>query len=225
MPPPRNGTGTVGALEGSTRSNAGFLRRLGQVRRLAPVLAHPPPDARLSHAPGVGAVEPGDGGEGMKVITGVLVAGLALVGVPAGVAAQGADDEAAVLQVVNDLFDGMREKDGDKLRGVWHPEARLQTAGATAEGAAQLGSTPVDGFVQSVLDAPAFLDEVTFDEVVQISGRLATVWAPYNLFVNDAFQHCGVDAIQMLRTADGWKIFQLTDTRTREGCDPERRDL
>lgn len=134
-----------------------------------------------------------------------------------------AADEAAVLRVVRDLFDGMREKNEALLRGVWHADARLQTAGVDPQGAPRLSSTPVDGFVQSVLQAEARLDEVTFDEVVRIDGRLATVWAPYNLFVNDAFQHCGVDAIQMIRTAEGWKIFQLTDTRTREGCDPERR--
>lgn len=132
-------------------------------------------------------------------------------------------DEDAVLQVVQDLFDGMREKDEGLLRGVWHPEARLQTAGVDGQGAPRLASTPVDGFVQGVLSSEAHLDEVTFDEVVRIDGRLATAWVPYNLFVNGAFQHCGVDALQLILTGDGWKIFQLTDTRTRDGCDPERR--
>ena len=83
---------------------------------------------------------------------------------------------------------------------------------------------PIDGFVSGVLGSEAELDEVTFDEVVWIDGALASVWAPYNLFVNGAFQHCGVDAIQMVQTSEGWKIFQLTDTRKRDGCDPERRD-
>lgn len=161
----------------------------------------------------------------MKTMLGVVVVGLGVLLAPGGTAAQTGADEAAILQVVHDLFDGMREKDGEKLSGVWHPDARLQTAGTDADGAAQLGSTPVAGFIQGVVDSSAELDEVTFDERVVIDGRLATVWAPYNLFVNGAFQHCGVDAIQMIRTADGWKIFQLTDTRTREGCDPERRSL
>ena len=150
--------------------------------------------------------------------------GLALLlGAPQGLQAQSADDEAAVLQVVADLFDGMREKDEAKVRGVWHPEARLQSAGQDQDGTPSLRTTPVDGFIASVVSSTALLDEVTFDEVVRIDGNLASVWAPYNLFVNDSFQHCGVDAIHMLRTAEGWKIFQLTDTRTREGCDVERR--
>lgn len=142
---------------------------------------------------------------------------------PAAAQAQAADDEAAVLQVVRDLFDGMREKDEVKLRGVWHPEARLQSAGQTDDGSPALLTTEVDGFIASVISSPASLDEVTFDEVVRLDGNLASVWAPYNLFVNDSFQHCGVDAIHLIRSGGGWQIFQLTDTRTREGCDAERR--
>ena len=91
---------------------------------------------------------------------------LALAAMAGPVAAQAApDDEAAVLQVVQDLFDGMRDKDEAKLRGVWHPEARLQGAGMDAQGAPRLATTPVDGFVQSVLGSQAHLDEVTFDVV------------------------------------------------------------
>jgi hypothetical protein len=132
-------------------------------------------------------------------------------------------EEAAVLDVVRRLFDGMRTRDEGLLRGVWHPEARLQTAGPGPDGTPGLRTTLVDDFVASVLASGAHLDEVTFDEVVHISGDLASVWAPYNLFVDGAFQHCGVDAIQMVRSAGGWAIHQLTDTRTRDGCDPDRR--
>jgi hypothetical protein len=145
------------------------------------------------------------------------------VSAPRAAQAQSADDEVAALQVVHDLFDGMRDKDEVKIRGVWHPEARLQSAGQDQDGTPSLRTTPVDGFIASVVSSTASLDEVTFDEVVRIDGNLASVWAPYNLFVNDSFQHCGVDAIHLLRTPEGWKIFQLTDTRTREGCDVERR--
>jgi hypothetical protein len=154
----------------------------------------------------------------------LAVMGVALcVCAPRAAHAQAADDEAAALQVVHDLFDGMREKDEAKLQAVWHAEARLQSAGQDRDGTPSLRTTPVEGFIASVVSSTADLDEVTFDEVVHIDGNLASVWAPYNLFVDDAFQHCGVDAIHLIRTSDGWKIFQLTDTRTQEGCDVERR--
>lgn len=139
--------------------------------------------------------------------------------------AQGsAADEAAVLEVVNTLFDGMREKDEAKLRSVFHEEARLHSAGADEAGMPRTSETPIEGFIGSVLGSGAHLDEVTFDERVEVSGNLAMAWTPYNLFVNDAFQHCGVDVFVMTRANDGWRILQLADTRTQEGCDQDRRD-
>ena len=146
------------------------------------------------------------------------------VGSPRPLSAQAPDDESAVLEVVRTLFDGMREKDESLLRSVFHPEARLHTAGVGAEGRPVTRETPVDGFIAGVVSAEARLDEVTFDERVEVSGNLAMAWTPYNLFVDDAFQHCGVDVFVFTRSDEGWKILQLADTRTREGCDPSRRD-
>lgn len=125
------------------------------------------------------------------------------------------------VQVLVDLFDGMRSKDEALLRRVWHPAARLLTAPAAAD--SELRETPIDRFIEGVLGSAAELDEVIFDVVVQVNGGLASVWAPYNLFVDGSFQHCGVDAVQLVRTLEGWRITQLTDTRTQDGCDPDRR--
>jgi hypothetical protein len=30
--------------------------------------------------------------------------------------------------------------------------------------------------------------------------------------------HCGVNSIELLRDAEGWKVTQLSDTRRRDGC-------
>jgi hypothetical protein len=156
----------------------------------------------------------------LALAAGVLVSPTLAGAQEAGSAA----DEAAVLEVVTTLFDGMREKDEAKLRSVFHPDARLHSAGQDAAGTPATRESPIDGFIQNVLGSEAHLDEVTFDEAVEVSGNLAMAWTPYNLFVNDAFQHCGVDAFLMTRSPEGWKILQLADTRTREGCDPDRRD-
>lgn len=141
---------------------------------------------------------------------------------PAGNANAGdRSDREAVLAVVLQLFEGMRTRDEALLRGVWHRDARLLTA--PSQPGQQLRETPVEAFVSGVLAGSAHLDEVTFDEEVFVDGALAVVWAPYNLFVNGAFQHCGVDAVHLVREAQAWTIVQLVDTRTQSGCDPDRR--
>lgn len=159
----------------------------------------------------------------MRRVLGAAIAALLLPGVAAAQTGGTAADEAAVLAVVTQLFDGMRDKNEASLRGVFHDEARLHTAGADGEGRPRVTSGEIESFIAGVLGAAVHLDEVTFDEVVMVDGNLATAWTPYNLFVDGEFSHCGVDAFTMVRTDDGWKILQLVDTRTRSGCDPGRR--
>lgn len=124
-----------------------------------------------------------------------------------------------VLMVVHTLFDAMRDKDEEALRGVFHPEARLVTTGPGSDGVPGARSTPIPGFIESVVGSPAYLDEVLWDEEVRVSGGLATVWTPYAFYADGEFSHCGVDAFQLARTSEGWKIIQVADTRQREGCD------
>ncbi|MBS1489054.1 MAG: hypothetical protein JSS93_00835 [Bacteroidetes bacterium] len=53
---------------------------------------------------------------------------------------------------------------------------------------------------------------------VEIHKRIATVWAPYDLWVNDKFSHCGVDVFIMLKGNKGWKIGTISFSIEKEGC-------
>jgi len=120
------------------------------------------------------------------------------------------DERAAVQAVVDRLFDGMRDKDEALLRSVFAPKARL-------------GTEETGEFIASVVASERHLDEVTFDETILIDEDLAMAWTPYNLFIDGAFHHCGVDLFVLRRATEGWLISQLDDTRRTEGCDPARR--
>ncbi len=154
---------------------------------------------------------------GLRLMSAVVaMMALGFAALPGAVEAQTAEEE--VMAVVRTLFDGMRERDEAKLRSVFHSTARLQSAGRADQ------VTPIDQFIGGIVSGSGpMLDEVTFDEQVIVDGALAMAWTPYNLFIGDRFSHCGVDAFTMVRTAEGWKIVQLVDTRTQEGCDPSRR--
>ena len=66
--------------------------------------------------------------------------------------------------------------------------------------------------------APVTLEEPIWDPVVEVSDRLATVWVKYAFYADEQFSHCGVDAFQLFKSEQGWKIFQIADTRRREDC-------
>jgi hypothetical protein len=47
---------------------------------------------------------------------------------------------------------------------------------------------------------------------------LAQAWCDYAFYVDKSYSHCGVDAFQLFKGKDGWKIFHLADTRRKTGC-------
>lgn len=124
-----------------------------------------------------------------------------------------------MLAVVERLFEGMRARDTTMVRSVLHPEARLLTTGER-DGTPFARWVDVDAFVGSIARADRPLDERLFDPEVRIDGSLATVWVFYHFYYGDEFSHCGVDAVQLVRTDAGWRIMQIADTRRRDGCEP-----
>jgi hypothetical protein len=138
---------------------------------------------------------------------------------PAALQAQAEADSIAVVGVVTRVFDGMRTRDTALIRSAFTTDARLVNV-TVRDGVPTLGAISVDDFVRSIAGAPAdvVLDERIYDPEVRIDGRLATVWTWYDLLIGPRWSHCGVDAFQMAKLADGWKITQLADTRHREGC-------
>jgi hypothetical protein len=126
--------------------------------------------------------------------------------------------EAEVLAVVHRLFDGMRTADTTLMRSTFHSEVRLVTTGVQ-DGQPVARVVPVEAWLQGVAGADRVLDERIYRPVVQVADNLATVWTYYTLHVGETFSHCGYDAFQLVRTADGWRITQVADTRQREGCE------
>lgn len=145
----------------------------------------------------------------------LLTVALAL---PAAAAAQTPEQE--VRATVQRLFDGMRAGDSTAVRSVFHPSARLLTAGVR-DGRPALQESTVDPFVAAVgTPHDQVWDERIWDLEVRVDDNLATAWMKYAFYLGDRFSHCGVNAFQLFRAPEGWKIILLTDTRRREGCQP-----
>ena len=133
------------------------------------------------------------------------------------VAAQRPEDE--VLKTVQSLFDGMRARDTALMRSLFHADARLMSAD-TREGVPRVSVDPLAGWLRGVAGAKELLDERLRDTEVRVDGNLAMVWTAYDLFVGSRHNHCGVDVFILGKTADGWKILDVADTRRKEGCKP-----
>ena len=149
----------------------------------------------------------------------ITLAGLTLLAGAAPAAAQDPPgDRAAVLAVVKRLFDGMRAGDSAAVRATFHPQALLASTVAK-EGAATVRIDTVDAFVRAVGTPHAEVwDERIRNPRVELDGPLASVWVEYSFYLGNKFLHCGIDAFQIARDGDAWRIVALMDTRRRDGC-------
>jgi hypothetical protein len=128
-------------------------------------------------------------------------------------------DEQAVENVVLELFTAMRNGDSSALHKTFLDNARLVTSYEDREGIPGTEEIALKDFLIAVGTPHAEeWREIPETVTVRIDDHMAVAWVPYSFYVNDRFSHCGVDAFQLVRTADGWKILNLTDTRRVKGC-------
>lgn len=128
-------------------------------------------------------------------------------------------EQDAVKKVVNDMFTAMRTSDTVLLKSVFTPDMVLQSVVTKKDGSTGLITEKAAGFVKQVSTPhkEVYDERITIADV-KIDGLLASVWAPYKFYAGTTFSHCGVDVFQLMKTASGWKIIYIVDTRRKDNC-------
>ncbi len=127
--------------------------------------------------------------------------------------------EDSVKAAITQLFNAMKNSDSASLVSAFTKNAVLQAIGKDAEGLVAKNESVKDFAVSIGRATKGSLDERISFQTIKIDGPLASVWTPYSFYYNGAFSHCGVNSFQLLRTAAGWKIHYLIDTRRKAGCE------
>lgn len=128
-------------------------------------------------------------------------------------------EQGAVKKVINNLFTAMRTSDTVLLKSVFAPEMVLQSVMNKRDGSVGLVTEKAAAFIKSVgTPHKEVYDERIVITDVKIDGPMASVWAPYKFYLGSTFSHCGVDVFQLMKTAEGWKIIYIVDTRHKDNC-------
>jgi len=144
---------------------------------------------------------------------------LCALAAPSPAAAESLDERRAVVAAVERFFHAMAAKDVEAARAVTVPEGRwFAVRPVDGRGTVRSFSNAED-FAAWPTRAAWYLERI-WDPEVRIHGELATLWAPYDFFLDGVFHHCGIDAIDLLRDADGWKVIGGAYTMETEGCAP-----
>jgi hypothetical protein len=135
--------------------------------------------------------------------------------------AQPSADESAVKDVIIRLFKGMELGDSAMVHSAFY--GKSTTMATIFRDKTDVPVIRRESSIQSFLDAVGKPHkEVWYEEIwnvkVQVDGELAQAWCDYAFYVDKNYSHCGVDAFQLFKGKDGWKIFHLADTRRKTGC-------
>ncbi len=143
---------------------------------------------------------------------------LALLLAPFQLQAQSADQEKeAVYAVVEKFFQGFNAKDSTAMKSTLFTDVKLFTTATNQQGVPVARAEDAAGLITAITGATAKLDERISNPVISMADGLAMVWVDYEFYADDKYSHCGVDVFMLVKTADGWKISTLADTR-RKTC-------
>ncbi len=127
------------------------------------------------------------------------------------------NEKKEVLQVAQQLLDAIEKGDTTSFRSLFLPNAMIYTV---REKDGQTVTASRSPFADTFRADTRIIERMKEKGVeVQVHGDIAQVWAPYNLWVNEAFSHCGIDVFTLLKTAAGWRIAVLSYSIEKEGCD------
>ena len=130
-----------------------------------------------------------------------------------------ADEKTAVLGAVQQFFDTMTSRDVDGARRVLMPEGRMFSV-REQNGQQVVRASAIEDYLKGLGTRKQENRERMWNPEVRIHGAIASVWTPYDFWVDGKFSHCGVDIFDLVKTSEGWKIAGATYTVERTGCAP-----
>jgi len=151
----------------------------------------------------------------MKSVRWIIVLGISFFGAGSYVCAQ--DSKKEVMKAAQSLLDAIGQGDTTAFRSLFLPNAMIYTVREKDGQPVTASRSPfTDTFRAGTVIRETMKDTGV---EVQVHGNIAQVWAPYELWINDTFSHCGIDVFTLIKTSRGWRIATLSYTIEKEVCE------
>lgn len=124
---------------------------------------------------------------------------------PGAVRAQSPEDEKAVIAIADSALAAITRGDAVAFTDLMITEAVLYPT-FTREGV-----TTYRVRTREAQRAAAFKGVVErgFAPRAMVSGGVAMVWMPYDLYVDGAWSHCGADVFTLVKNGGAWRIASM----------------
>lgn len=124
----------------------------------------------------------------------------------------------SILAVIETFFTTMTARDTAAARRILVPEGRFHAV-REQDGNPVIRSFTNEEYLRMLPGIKELPHERIWNPDVRIRGSIASVWTPYDFWLDGNLSHCGIDAFDLIRTPEGWKIAGGTYT-TETRCEP-----
>ena len=129
--------------------------------------------------------------------------------------------EEEIKKTINTFFEGLHNGDTLLVNQSINSGLKIQSAYYNKEGKSILRNESKTNFFNALVGKNP--SDVWFEKLISIKilvdSNLASVWTPYEFYVNNKFSHCGVNSFQLFKSDENWEIIYLVDTKRRRGCE------
>lgn len=127
------------------------------------------------------------------------------------------NDTIQIKYCINRFFEGLEKQDTVKLKEALYDELSLKTiVENTLEKKEKFVLETKEDLIKIVAKKRTVkIKEKLLSWEIHVDGRLASVWTPYEFYINKQPSHRGANNFQLVKTDKGWKIFSIVDTRHR----------
>ncbi len=120
-------------------------------------------------------------------------------------------------QLANTFFAAVRAKDADGLRTLLDPSARIVTT-AVNQGVPVVRSAGAADYISAASQAQTPWNQSLSNAQTFQDGNLAVVWARFRFQQDGQVRYCGKLAMQMVRSAAGWRITHIGESQRNPPC-------
>ena len=106
------------------------------------------------------------------------------------------------------------------MSSTLHSTIKIQTTFTDKEGNKKLITDSKEKLLTGIANKKnehTYLEKIISWQI-NIDGNIASVWTPYEFYLNEEFSHCGANSFQLFNDNGSWKIMYLVDMRRKNNC-------
>ena len=139
--------------------------------------------------------------------------------------AQNTRENLGIKKTIETFFDGLHKGDSILVSSTLHSTIKIQTTFTDKKGKKTLVTDSKEKLLTGIANKKSehtYLEKILSWQI-HIDGNLASVWTPYEFYLNNKFSHCGANSFQLFNDNGSWKIIYLVDMRRKNDCKPSKK--